>query len=252
MFELVFAAVSKARAAEWTTRAAMSSGREQLLAALPLAVRRGLRIARHTVSPHDSIYDKAYYAREVEGAAAVAAPVMAQSIYEWKKPRTIIDVGCGTGALLAAFRTLGCDVRGLEYADAGLDYCRKRGLNVQKFNVEKDTPPDQQFDIAVSFEIAEHLAPWCADRYVKLLCILSRFVVMSAATPGQDGLDHINEQPHSYWIKKFETNGYSLDSNASQRFLIEWTAARIAFWYSNNVMAFSRNSLDDERTGSKR
>jgi len=32
----------------------------------------------------------------------------------------IIDVGCGTGALLEALRDRGCDVFGLEYSEAAL------------------------------------------------------------------------------------------------------------------------------------
>jgi hypothetical protein len=117
--------------------------------------------------------------------------------------------------------------RGFEYADAGLDYCRRRGLSVQKCNVERDDPPDESFETAVSFGVAEHLAPWSADRYVKLLCKLSRNVVMSAATPGQDGLDHINEQPHFYWIKRFD-----FDALVSERFAAEWKQPGVAAWYS--------------------
>lgn len=175
----------------------------------------------------------------MEGSALFAAPVMARSVYEWKHPKTVVDIGCGTGALLTAFRALGCETRGFEYAEAGLDYCRRRGLSVQKFNIEKDDPPDESFDTAVSFEVAEHLAPWCTDRYVKLLCTLSRSVVMSAATPGQDGLDHINEQPHSYWVDKLVKNGYYFDTLVSRRFAAEWKKAGIAAWYSDNVMVFS-------------
>ena len=212
-----------------------------LKAIVPQSIKVALKAARHALTPHDSIYDKRYYEEFIEGWAQSAAVIMARSMYEWKQPKAVIDVGCGTGALLAAFRDLGCSVRGLEYSDAGLDYCRARGIPVEKFNIEKDSFESSGADLVVSFEVAEHLAPRCADRYVKLLCSMSDHIAMSAATPGQSGTDHVNEQPHSYWIEKFEAAGYSFDADVSRRLSIEWRQPGVAFFYSDNVMVFSHD-----------
>jgi 2-polyprenyl-3-methyl-5-hydroxy-6-metoxy-1,4-benzoquinol methylase len=196
--------------------------------------------ARHLIRPHDYIYDKIYYDNDVESEAFNSANVMARSMVQCFRPKTVIDIGCGTGALLAAFKGLNCEVKGLEYSEAGLAYCRKRNLSVRKFNIEKDSLGEEQYDLAVSFEVAEHLPAWSAKRYVKLLCKLSPLVVMSAATPGQGGRDHINEQPHSYWQRKFDVNGYSFDQDTSKKFSKAWRAAGAAFWYCDNVMVFLR------------
>ena len=204
---------------------------------------RLLRLAAHVVRPYNAIYHRDYYAETVEEPACQSATVMAASMIDAFKPRTIVDVGCGTGALLEAFRQMGCDVFGLEYSDAALAYCRQRGLPVKKFNIVKDTI-EGTFDLAVSFEVGEHLAPWSVDRYVTLLCSLSSLVVLSAATPGSGGTDHINEQLHSYWINKFGEKGYTFDQDAAARLSQKWKKDNsVAYWYSDNVMVFRRNNL---------
>lgn len=189
---------------------------------------------------HDTTYDQDYYDRQVEVTAVHSAPAMAKSIVGHFRPRTVIDVGCGTGALLEAFRNLKCEVRGLEYSEAGLAYCGRRKLAVRKFNIGTDKIDDKRYDIATSFEVAEHLAPRLADEFVDLLCKLSSVVVMSAATPGQGGRDHVNEQPHSYWIGKFAERRYFFDKQNADRFSSDWREAGTSEWYHNNVMIFIR------------
>ena len=50
--------------------------------------------------PHDVVYDEDYYEKAVEGTAEVAAPTIARAIAEDLRPRVVLDVGCGSGALL--------------------------------------------------------------------------------------------------------------------------------------------------------
>jgi SAM-dependent methyltransferase len=200
---------------------------------------RFLRLAAHVVRPYDAIYHRNYYAETVEAPALQSARVMASSMIDAFKPQSIIDVGCGTGALLEAFRQMGCNVFGLEYSEAALAYCRKRALPVRKFNIAKDNL-QASFDLAVSFEVGEHLAPWSADRYVELLCSLSSRIVLSAAPPGYGGTDHINEQPQSYWINKFTEKGCAFDQDTTKRLSLNWRENSVAFWYSDNVMVFQR------------
>jgi 2-polyprenyl-3-methyl-5-hydroxy-6-metoxy-1,4-benzoquinol methylase len=119
----------------------------------------------------------------------------------------VFDVGCGTGALLASLSRRECRVEGLEYSAEALAYCRRRGLIVHKFDLERDAaealPTHNRWDTVISMEVAEHLPPWAADRFLDLLSHLGDTIVFTAAAVGQGGTDHVNERPRSYWIKGF-------------------------------------------------
>jgi hypothetical protein len=66
-------------------------------------------------------------------------------------------------------------------------------------------------------------------------------VVFTAATPGQGGgADHVNEQPHEYWIKKFEQRGYDLMEDLSAKWKAEWADRGVAGCYFLNIMVFER------------
>src|SRR5215471_10528493 len=73
---------------------------------------------------HDAIYNVEYYEAIVEGPAARSAKSIAASILADFRPSTVVDVGCGTGALLKAMQDGGCKVFGLEYSEAAIKYCR--------------------------------------------------------------------------------------------------------------------------------
>jgi SAM-dependent methyltransferase len=192
--------------------------------------------------PHDWIYDAEFYETSVEGPARRSAARIAATIVDDLKPTTVIDVGCGTGALLTALRERGCHVGGLEYADAALVHCRARDLDVEKFDLENDEyPANRRFEVAISMEVAEHLPQTAADRYVDLLTRLAPVVVFTAAPPGQGGTDHVNEQPPSYWSAKFRERGFEHARDQSGRWSATWKAAGdVESWYYENLMIFQR------------
>jgi SAM-dependent methyltransferase len=222
---------------------------------LPLPVRRALwnhaprplkrmkvrvlqRLARG--ADHDDIYDAAYYDQLVEPTMLRSRDVIAQSIVADLAPRTAIDVGCGTGALLEAIKTRGVDVMGLEYADAAIERCRRRGVPVAKYDIERESNRGWRADAAISTEVAEHLPPACADRFVDLLASLADVVVLSAAAPGVGGADHVNEQPPAYWIEKMAARGLALDDALTQRWRAAWRARGVAPCFWSTVMVFRR------------
>jgi len=207
---------------------------------------KALLLGQSLLLAHDWIYDSDYYEKGIAGLAARSAGRIADSILSDFKPASLIDVGCGTGALLEALRDRGCEVFGLEYAEAALRHCRDRKLNVAKFDLERDVFNESRtFDVAVSMEVAEHLPETVADCYVDLLVRLSRIVVFTAAPPNQPWIDvetdHVNEQPPSYWITKFQQRGFEHLEELSQRWRETWKATGdVTNWYYKNLMIFRR------------
>jgi SAM-dependent methyltransferase len=209
---------------------------------LPVSIRNSpmIDLLKGKLLAHDAIYDSEYYETIAEGPAARSAGTISDSILSEFNPRSVVDVGCGTGAMLHALRERGCKVFGLEYSEAALVYCRKRQLDVRKFDLENDMlKNDRKFDLALSVEVAEHLPESVADRYVDLLASLSKVIVFTAAPPGQGGSDHVNEQPPSYWIAKFHQRGYEHGHDLSRRWGDHWKASgNVESWYYQNLMIF--------------
>jgi SAM-dependent methyltransferase len=203
--------------------------------------RFAFRIMEKTGDRED-IYSPRYYQTMVEPYAQRSVPQMAKSIVETFHPASVIDVGCGSGALLVALRKHGVHrLLGLDSSDAGLDIARARGLDIRKFDIISDRwIGGEKFDLAISMETAEHLPATAADRYVELLCTLAPVVIFSAAPPGQGGVGHFNEQPREYWIELFKAHGFQCLEKTVADWQAAWSAASVANFYARNLMIFQR------------
>jgi SAM-dependent methyltransferase len=193
---------------------------------------------------HDWTYSDDYYRNDVEGPAVRSAGAIAATIVREFHPHSVVDVGCGTGALLAALRDRGCQVFGLEYSRAALRYCQRRQLDVERFDIERGAfKRGRSFDVVSSMEVAEHLPASVADRYVDILTSLASVAVFTAAPPGQGGADHVNEQLPAYWIEKFRARGFEHLGDTSQKWREEWrSGGMVQAWYYDNLMLFQRRA----------
>ena len=72
----------------------------------------------------------------------------------------VLDLGCGDGALLDLLqRTRGCTGYGVEYADANVLACVRRGVNVLQLNLEDGLAifEDNSFDVVLQIATLQHL-----------------------------------------------------------------------------------------------
>ena len=72
----------------------------------------------------------------------------------------VLDLGCGTGALLDhLIRTRGCSGYGVEIDDANVQACVARGVNVIQFNLEDGLAlfGDSSFDVVLQIDTLQHL-----------------------------------------------------------------------------------------------
>lgn len=193
--------------------------------------------------PHEVPYGRWFYEYVDESAsssAEVVVPVVAAAV----APTSVVDVGCGTGAWLTAFRSVGVsDVLGLDSDRVPADL---RQLDGDQFLiVDLTAPPSlaRTFDLAVCLEVAEHLPGSAAPTLVEFLAGLAPVVLFSAAIPGQGGEDHINEQWPAYWSDLFREHGFEPFDVLRPLF---WEDDRIDWFYRQNMLMYVRSDVIDE------
>ncbi len=176
-------------------------------------------------------------------AALRNAPMLAGAVLgEFPAAKSIADVGCGSGGYAAEFLRRNRKVVACERSPRGRKYAQKQGLDCQFFDLAF---PDIKVtglpvDLAYSLEVAEHIPAALSDAFVEFLTKASDNVVLTAAPPGQGGQGHINEQPQSYWITKFESRKFKHDVAASARIAESLRSAGAAGYLGVNMMVFKR------------
>lgn len=163
-------------------------------------------------------------------AAEAFLPIL---IKEIGLPRSVVDVGCGTGTWLHVFKKLGVEkILGIDgdNVDAGQLHIDQSEFKAR--NLTRPVGQEEHFELAVCLEVAEHLPESVSDVLVSSLCSLSDTILFSAAPPNQGGQNHINEQPFDYWREKFNQRGYLFKDVF--RSLI-WNDDRIDPWYRQNI-----------------
>jgi methionine biosynthesis protein MetW len=72
----------------------------------------------------------------------------------------VLDLGCGSGELLAHLRDhKGCSGYGIELADANVQACVQRGIDVIQLNLEEGLAlfDDRSFDVVLQLDTLQHL-----------------------------------------------------------------------------------------------
>lgn len=161
-------------------------------------------------------------------------------VLELIQTKSVIDVGCGVGIWLSVFQEFGVqEILGIdgEYVDR-----KKLHIPTEKFlsfDLTKTFRIDQQFDLVVSLEVAEHLPSTSAETFVESLTKLGKVILFSAAIPFQGGADHLNEQWLNYWSNYFQKVGY-VPIDCLRRKI--WQNNQVDFWYAQNILIFAEHN----------
>jgi SAM-dependent methyltransferase len=155
---------------------------------------------------------------------------------------TALDLGCGNGYIVASLRRAGRDAAGIEVArDAALPHMP---ADVRDHVYDHDflRHPLDPADLVICTEVAEHITKAEGRRLVRVIARTARkWAFFTAATPGQGGHHHVNEQPHEYWVRKFQRAGMRLDdikTHFARRILGE--KMKTVSWIPKNVLIFQQ------------
>lgn len=153
------------------------------------------------------------------------------------EPVSMLDVGCGTGAMVLAARQLGVDAWGVDILPNDSPHIHRRDL-------EQPLDLGRAFDLVTSIEVAEHIhlerADLLCDTYARHLKAGGMFV-LTAAAPGQIGDGHVNCQDKAWWRDRLTSRGLKYEEWATKRLVTLWTETHMAtHWLEQNLQVFTR------------
>jgi SAM-dependent methyltransferase len=191
-------------------------------------------------------YDQAFFST-IKANSKESAEIVIPLIIDLVNPRSVIDIGCGTGTWLSVFKDHNIeDIKGVDG-----DWVNDELLLIPKacftpHDLTQELHIEQRFDLAVSLEVAEHLDKQYAKNFVSTLVKLSSVVLFSAAIPFQGGTHHVNEEWPDYWASLFAEHDYLAIDCIREKI---WNNENVAWWYAQNVLVFAdkRHVLKDSK-----
>lgn len=182
-------------------------------------------------------YDKKFYETNYPESKSSAQIILNHVLNLIPGVESAVDVGCGTGVWLSVLKEKG--VKTIQGYDGdwvlGAEALAIPRECFAAVDLNKAFELDRRFDLAISMEVAEHIAPENSATFVHSLTQLADIVLFSAALPGQGGTNHINEQWPSFWSNLFGIENF--EAVDLLRGMI-WDDDRIPYWYRQNVLLF--------------
>jgi SAM-dependent methyltransferase len=188
-----------------------------------------------TLMPYNRAFYRSIAAKSLRAAQAIAPLLAPLGI------RSVVDFGCGSGTWLRAFRAGGAQaVHGIDQFDpAGVEMLIAPDES-RRADLTGELHLERRYDLAVSLEVGEHIAPQASRTLVGNLVRASDRVLFSAATPGQGGVDHVNERPLADWVALFAEHGYAASDFV--RAGIAEKRLEVEPWYRYNTLFFYREA----------
>lgn len=173
--------------------------------------------------------------------------VILDKFLDIKGLKSIIDVGCGSGAWLnAALKNTSASVYGYDLPESieinrsrfGDNFNARLELVTSDFESKRELK-FQPAQLGICLEVLEHLKDETGNRILESLSSSCEIVLFSAATPGQGGTGHINERRHSYWLDKFRLYGFEVYDCIRPELQSSTSSAR---YYSLNTFLLVKSS----------
>ncbi|MDP3175512.1 MAG: class I SAM-dependent methyltransferase [Phenylobacterium sp.] len=153
-------------------------------------------------------------------------------------PKSILDVGAGTGTWLHAAQQLGVkDIMGVDGVSPDGRAMWVDPSLVRTHDLQQPFALGRTFDAVLCLEVAEHIPEAAAATLVRSLCLHGNLIFFSAACPGQRGEHHVNCQWPAYWQALFNHEGFVCRDDLRAKM---WDIVEIEPWYRQNAFSAIR------------
>ena len=133
------------------------------------------------------LYGRKFQQKFAEGSLT-SARVIVPIVMNLLQPRSVVDVGCGTGAWLSEFRNQGVpQILGLDGEYVNREELLIPAASFRSVDLTFQLPDlGRSFDLAVSLEVAEHLPSSHGEEFVS--DTLSPFVLFTCRGKGESAM----------------------------------------------------------------
>lgn len=155
----------------------------------------------------------------------------------YQEVKTAVDIGCGNGEYTKLLLSKGILCVGYDGSPRTPEITQ--GLcSIKDFSEPQDLC---QYELVLSLEVGEHIPAKYENVFIDNLCQAStKFICMSWAIEGQNGLGHFNCRNNDYIIAKFKEKGFTFDKESTA--FLRLNNDKVNFpWFENTLMCFNRD-----------
>ena len=158
---------------------------------------------------------------------------LAESLANFFKYNSVVDLGCGMGDYIKKFLSAGIDCKGYD-GNPNTSQLTNGQCDTLDLSIDINIP---KYDWVFSLEVGEHIPAQFEDIFINNLHKSNKKgMVISWAIEGQAGIGHVNCHNNDYIIKKIEKLGYIYNPALSQIFRNKATFP----YFKNTIMVFSK------------
>ena len=192
-----------------------------------------------------SLYNDRFFRKRTKGKTIRWEIMFGECLRETFQIESIVDFGCGLGTFLDGCLKSGAKkVMGFEYGyELAKKYISPTVASFIQYGNVMEKIDCGKFDCAMSIEVAEHILPDKSDMFIQnLVDAGDKYIILTAAHPGQGGLWHINERPKQFWGDSIEKCGFKYTQNDTTKFLkaIKSKRIKIPRHIRYNLMVFKK------------
>lgn len=148
---------------------------------------------------------------------------MADAIVRDLGPTTVLDAGCAMGFLVEALRERGVEAWGIDVSEHAIsqvhesvaEYCQVASLI---------DPLPRRYDLIVSVETLEHIAPAEANAAIANLCAASDRLLLSTTPDDFGEATHLNVQAPEAWSAMLAQHGFLRETEHDVSYVTPWAA----------------------------